>query len=491
MPVTSEASRLAALLSYDVLDTPPEEHFDDIVQLARAICRTPVALVSLVAADRQWFKARAGVELCETPISQSVCAHAIREPEMLIVPDLTLDPRTRENTLVTGEPHIRFYAGAVLRAPSGEALGALCVIDTVPRPQGLTPMQRESLLALGRQTMALLQFRRALRAREDRMIRSDDRALAAEYAQQAGGIGTFEVDLSNDGFSASPEYRRIFGFPAEGTITTADVERLIVMSDRGSVPDARQRAAGTADRQVEYRIRRLGDGELRWISRRAEFVRDAAGKPTKFLGVVEDITERKRSEAEQQTLNDELSHRMKNTLAMVDAIAGQTLRNVVDREAVRTFSGRVQALGSAHDILLRQSMKNASVRATVRAVVAPIADPSRFVLIGPEIDLNARSVLSFSLLTHELATNAAKYGALSRDGGRVTIEWRIETLEGVPELIFDWREEGGPPVAAPTRQGFGSRLIQAGFSGVGKADVQYRPEGLHASFRVPWKFVAG
>src|SRR5471032_933470 len=138
MPV-SDPSRLATLLSYRVLDTPPEPQFDDIVQLARTICRTAVALVSLIAADRQWFKARAGVDdLTGTPLDQSVCVHAIEEPEILVIPDLTQDPRTRANTLVTEGPQIRFYAGAVLRASGhegmgGVALGALCVIDTVPR----------------------------------------------------------------------------------------------------------------------------------------------------------------------------------------------------------------------------------------------------------------------------------------------------------------------------------------------------------------------
>ena len=107
-----ETARLATLESYGILDTPAEQGFDDIVLLASQFCETPVALVSLVAGDRQWFKARVGVGECGTPLSQSVCAHALWQPGLLIIPDLTLDPRTRENTLVTGPPHIRFYAGA-------------------------------------------------------------------------------------------------------------------------------------------------------------------------------------------------------------------------------------------------------------------------------------------------------------------------------------------------------------------------------------------
>ncbi len=132
-PNTSlEEARLAVLRAYGVLDTPPEAGFDDIVQVAKTLCDTPVALISLVDMDRQWFKARVGFGPGETPLSQSVCAHALRQNDILIIPDLRLDPRTHDNTLVTGEPFMRFYAGALLETPQGDRLGTLCVIDTSP-----------------------------------------------------------------------------------------------------------------------------------------------------------------------------------------------------------------------------------------------------------------------------------------------------------------------------------------------------------------------
>ena len=141
--------RLAALDSYAILDTPPEQGYDDIVLLASQICGTPIALVSLVADDRQWFKARIGFDESQTPIAQSVCAHALTAPELLVIPDLGVDPRTRGNALATGEPRIRFYAGAKLATPDGTPLGSLCVLDTVPRPNGLTREQERALAALG------------------------------------------------------------------------------------------------------------------------------------------------------------------------------------------------------------------------------------------------------------------------------------------------------------------------------------------------------
>lgn len=111
--------RIAALAGYDILDTPPETGFDDIVHLAAQICRTPTALVSQLDRDRQWFKARVGFERSQTPMSQSICAHALRADGILVIPDLTRDPRTSGNKLVTEDPHIRFYAGAVLETPEG------------------------------------------------------------------------------------------------------------------------------------------------------------------------------------------------------------------------------------------------------------------------------------------------------------------------------------------------------------------------------------
>ena len=165
-----DAERLEALRSFDVLDTPSEEGFDDIVHLAAQVCSTPVALVSLVAEDRQWFKARVGFSCSQTDLNSSVCAHALSEPDLLVIPDLKLDLRTRANPLVTGPPHIRFYAGAPLRTADGQTIGSLCVIDPEPRPMGLSEGQAENLRALARQVMSQLELRRALASRDSLLI---------------------------------------------------------------------------------------------------------------------------------------------------------------------------------------------------------------------------------------------------------------------------------------------------------------------------------
>lgn len=154
-----EMARLAVLRKYDVLDTPAEQAFDDAVKLASAICGTPIALVSLIDESRQWFKARVGLDVAETPRDEAFCAYAILEPQqVMVVPDATQDPRFSDNPLVTGAPDIRFYAGAPLLSPTGHAMGTLCVIDSQPR--AMADDKRDALAAIARTVASQLELRR-------------------------------------------------------------------------------------------------------------------------------------------------------------------------------------------------------------------------------------------------------------------------------------------------------------------------------------------
>lgn len=219
------------------------------------------------------------------------------------------------------------------------------------------------------------------------------------------------------------------------------------------------------------RPRSWGEPEVAFIRQIAELTRQAV--------------ERRRAEERQDLLNHELSHRLKNTMAMVVSIAHQTLRSVSERGPVEAFEKRIQALASAHDLLLRKDWTAADLRSVCREVLGTAAEARRFTLDGPDVALGPSAALSASLLLHELATNAAKYGSLSGEEGEVEVRWWIDGDAGEPGLVLRWREHGGPPVVAPTRRGFGSRLIRTGLVGTGEVDVTYHTEGLVAAMRAP------
>src|SRR5258706_2703589 len=153
----NEAQRLAELKTFEILDTPPEEVFDNITLLASHICGTPIALITLIDSDRQWFKSKVGVTVAETSRDIALCAHAIIEEDLFVVPDASRDKRFASNPLVRSHPRIRFYAGAPLMTRNRHALGTLCVIDRVPRT--LTKGQREALRAFSHQVMEQLETR--------------------------------------------------------------------------------------------------------------------------------------------------------------------------------------------------------------------------------------------------------------------------------------------------------------------------------------------
>jgi GAF domain-containing protein len=187
-----EARRLEVLWQYEVLDTVPEEVFDDLTDLAAHICDAPIALISLVDEDRQWFKARIGITVTETSRDISFCAHAIMNDGLFVVPDATKDKRFKHNPLVTGPQKIRFYAGAPLVTPDGHALGTLCVLDSKPRT--LRPEQAQALHVLAHHVVSQLELRR--HARELMQVRESGQQQSAELARARAEIARLRATLA-------------------------------------------------------------------------------------------------------------------------------------------------------------------------------------------------------------------------------------------------------------------------------------------------------
>jgi PAS domain S-box-containing protein len=228
---------------------------------------------------------------------------------------------------------------------------------------------------------------------------------------------------------------------------------------------------------IEHRVQRLGGG-FRWARSRAFPRRDSAGAICLWYGSTEDIHERKVAEEHQRLLINELNHRVKNTLATVQAIAFQTLKgNVSLAEARQRFEARLMALSRAHNLLTEQNWGGAALDRIVRDATEHLAgDQPRFEVDGPPVWLSPRAALALALALHELGTNAAKHGALSREEGRIEVRWR----EDGDRLRLDWKETGGPPVEVPAGRGFGSRLIEQGLSADlgGSARLHFEADGL-------------
>ena len=320
-----------------------------------------------------------------------------------------------------------------------------------------------------------------LEAQTERLRQSEERR---SIALSAGDMGSWEVDLVTGHLEWDDGPYRIFGVdPAHFEPTVERIEAMMHPDDREKNALAAIVALGEPRFQVEFRIVRPS-GEVRWCYGAGIITRDAEGNPVRMNGVTVDITDRKRAEERQVLLAREVDHRAKNTLAVVLSVLRLT-RAPTTKDFITTVEGRVHALAATHNLLSATRWEGADLGKIVEEEMAPYHANHRQRVItgGPAVVLLPATAQAVALALHELATNAAKYGALSTETGTLSVSWRAEG----DALVLDWTETGGPPAAEPARLGFGLTIVRSSIEAQFRGGVSYewRRDGLRCTLSIP------
>ncbi len=489
LPATM-AERLSSTDRLDVLRSVVpdmrilDSEFDTIAQIASDMFGAPVSLVSLLDPQTQWFKARVGTEETHAPSLESFCAHTIAGPgDALVVADASVDPRFAHQPRVAGAPFLRYYAGVPIVIDE-QPIGTVCVFDVVARsdtdPNLIRQLHRLSALA---SSLFKLKDDARKRALKEAALSRDGRRHA--MALEAANVGSWLWDIRSGNVSGNGAMLRLFDLPTSGgQLRARDVFALIHPDDRVKTLE-KLRTAMAADEEYDglFRVQPTG----RWILGRGRVhERDSNGNPTVFLGINLDVTDEQQSMQRTRLLLRELNHRVKNTLAMLQSLARQTLRQTSDpQQFMKAFAGRLQAISEAHGLLSDHEWGEIRLSALLSKQITPyVRDYAAQVEIHKDdISLGPDQAVGLGLVLHELATNAAKYGALSTPSGKIVLTARSLTEETGQVLHLTWTELNGPPVQPPERRGFGSILIERSLDKVlgSSVKVEYLPAGCHGN----------
>ncbi|MEM6908092.1 MAG: PAS domain-containing protein [Pseudomonadota bacterium] len=477
----AEPERLVVLASFafDELEGDPE--LARLARFAARLCETPTGAISLVEAERQLFLASEGVRVNETPRSTSICAHAMHGADILEVTDTTADPRFADFTAVTSERHLRFYAGAPLISAEGAPIGALCVTDVVTRPGGLTEIQREGLLVLAEAVKRRIETHRQASRAISELTASAARVQfvldsVPDIAWSAAAGGEFDY------FNA--RWQDITGVPPPRSVE--DWRDLIHPDDYDETRVKFETALSSAERfEDEWRLRQA-DGSYRWVLSRAVPSSDDP-QTTRWFGTLTDIDDRYRISQERELLAGELAHRIKNVFSVITGLINLYVRS---DDTLRPFgkalSENILALARAQDFALRTEQEGSEdLKVLLTGLMAPygLPDTGAVTITGDPVKSGRGTATPLALVFHELATNSAKYGALSAVDGKVAI-----TIDNQGETIsITWSEEGGPPASPPKDAGFGSKLIDLTINHQlgGSITHDWQETGLQAVLKVP------
>jgi PAS domain S-box-containing protein len=324
------------------------------------------------------------------------------------------------------------------------------------------------------------------------------RAVESENSRPRGqlktGVGVLEWNLRTNKVVWNPELAAIFGLEPDVMKSYADFRARIHPDDSAVVEYARNAVVRHYERlSVEFRIIRP-DGRVRWISATGGILYDeVTGEPTRIIGNSTDITERKRAEERQHALVAELHHRVKNVLATVSAVVSRTRQGSRSVESfAMALEGRIHSMAIAHELLSSARWRGISLRELVRCELAPYATRDNAEIRGPEVILHPQAGQAMAIVLHELATNAAKYGALSTENAHVSIRWYCPLNGSQRPVVLEWQETGGPPVVAPRKSSYGTGIIRdlIPYELGGTVDYVLAPGGVQCRLELPAAWIS-
>lgn len=311
-------------------------------------------------------------------------------------------------------------------------------------------------------------------------------------AIEASGIAVWEVNLADQTVTHSPELNRLCGFMPDARPTLEEFRSRYAPGERERIEALGAEARARGDTKLDAEIRHIWpDGTEKWLALKAQLAPGETNYGGRIIGTLIDVSEQKHREQQQSLLVSELKHRIKNSFAVTQAIITQSLRGEeLSEGALMKLLQRLQALADAHDEIAKGAWESTSLLAVVNRALVPFSESRNrsISVIGEDVGLVPRAALAFSLVLHELFTNAVKYGSLSSDDGRLTIEITRTGETTTSSLLVIWSEHDGPVVEAPVASGFGTRLIERILAAELDAEVhrEFRPEGLYCTIKAPF-----
>jgi PAS domain S-box-containing protein len=348
----------------------------------------------------------------------------------------------------------------------------------------------ETLRLYTRLANAVVLLRRSEQQQRLLVAELEERETRLQEALTAGAVMAFEWDVSTDLVQRSNNTTQVLGLDPQQTLDGTSFLAQVHPNDL-----VRLKALwGTLNRDnptcsITYRFLRL-DGREVWLQETSKAEFDAAGRLARLKGLALDITARKRVEEHQNVLMAELDHRVKNVLARVAVLAADTREGSTSiDEYVRSLNGRIQSMAAAHSLLSQSSWQNVGLEVLVSNQLAPYSTGANVTIAGDDIMLSAAEMQSVAMVLHELVTNAVKYGSLSIPNGRVGVTWSRQKLDEAVKLVLEWRETGGPPVAAYVSPGYGTSLIRnlIPYELGGTVDLVFAPDGVSCRIEISWR----